>query len=345
MEKGKISIIIPVYNLEKYLSACIDSILCQKYKNLEIIIVNDGSTDSSKEICEEYQNKDQRVRVFSQNNSGVSVARNKGIKHATGDWIMFVDGDDLVDANLSEIIPQLDLENDVYMFAFTKIFGERKQTVGFGKQICFEKNDFENLQRWILNQYLYPINYVISSPCGKIYRRDFVMKNKCEFPANIKMGEDKIFNLQVFQYAQKGTYMDSSFYNYRVYQQSTVNKYSKDIVNTVENMLDKIRIFLEQYKKYEKFQDDYDIRIIMSIMYYIMLNFCHPKNSQKYSTRKAEFLNLVNQKKYSIAIKKVDGKKFPIRQRVLFVMIKAKWFWGIEQLNKLNRLYEKMKRS
>lgn len=143
MEKGKISIIIPVYNLEKYLSACIDSILCQKYKNLEIIIVNDGSTDSSKEICEEYQNKDQRVRVFSQNNSGVSVARNKGIKHATGDWIMFVDGDDLVDANLSEIIPQLDLENDVYMFAFTKIFGERKQTVGFGKKICFEKNDFE----------------------------------------------------------------------------------------------------------------------------------------------------------------------------------------------------------
>ena len=98
----KISIIIPVYNAEKYLAQCIESIIKQTYSNLEIIIINDGSTDRSLEICNFYKENDQRIVVFNQNNSGVSVARNKGLDISNGEFIMFVDADDWLNADFVE---------------------------------------------------------------------------------------------------------------------------------------------------------------------------------------------------------------------------------------------------
>lgn len=97
MDKGKVSIIVPVYNVELYIDKCIGSIIDQSYKNLEIILVDDGSKDSSGKICDKYQNKDERIRVFHKANGGLSSARNYGIKKATGDWYVFVDSDDWID--------------------------------------------------------------------------------------------------------------------------------------------------------------------------------------------------------------------------------------------------------
>lgn len=97
MDKGKVSVIVPVYNVELYIDKCIDSIVNQSYKNIEIILVDDGSKDSSGKICDKYQNKDERIRVFHKVNGGLSSARNYGIKKATGDWYVFVDSDDWID--------------------------------------------------------------------------------------------------------------------------------------------------------------------------------------------------------------------------------------------------------
>lgn len=256
---------------------------------------------------------------------------------------MFVDSDDWLDEKLSSIIPKLDLQNDVYLFAFSKHSDRKTEIIGLGKQISFEREDFENLQRWILNQYLYPVDYAISAPWGKIYCRRFIVENNCRFPEGIKMGEDKIFNLQVFEFAQKAAYLNITFYNYRVYQKSTVNRYNKYIIADVEAMLNRLADCLKQYNKYNKFKTDYNIRIIMSIMYFITLDFCHVENTQKYIIREKNFINLVTQKTYKNAIKEVNGYSFPIRQKVLFFMIKIKCFFLIEQLNKLNRIYEKIK--
>lgn len=98
--RGKISIIVPVYNVEKYLSQCIESIINQNHKNIEIILVNDGSTDKSGDICDKYSLKDNRIKVIHKKNEGVSIARNTGLKVATGEYIAFVDGDDLVDKDI-----------------------------------------------------------------------------------------------------------------------------------------------------------------------------------------------------------------------------------------------------
>ena len=95
--KGLISVIVPVYNAEKYLCRCIDSILAQTYKDFELLLIDDGSKDSSGAICDEYAAKDSRVRVFHKENGGVGFARNVGLDHAQGDWVTFVDSDDWVD--------------------------------------------------------------------------------------------------------------------------------------------------------------------------------------------------------------------------------------------------------
>ena len=116
-EKKKVSIIIPVYNVEKYVSRCLDSITGQTYGNIEILINNDGSTDSSYEICKEYAQKDTRIKLFYQPNAGLSEARNAMFKHVTGDYVMFVDSDDYIALNtIDELLPFLEEKNSNHLF-------------------------------------------------------------------------------------------------------------------------------------------------------------------------------------------------------------------------------------
>lgn len=124
----KVSFIIPVYNVEKYVAQCIESLCEQKEKNIEIILIDDGSTDSSLKICKEYKERDDRIKVIYQVNQGACVARNKGLVEAKGDWICFVDGDDWVEKNIcSDISPYMDQDYDIIFFSYNKIYGNRKK--------------------------------------------------------------------------------------------------------------------------------------------------------------------------------------------------------------------------
>ena len=112
MKDSKISIIVPVYNAEKYLVECLNSLVEQTYKNIEIILIDDGSIDNSAKICDEYAKKDERIKVVHQKNSGVSVARNNGLDMHTGDYVMFVDSDDWIELNTCEILINNIISND-----------------------------------------------------------------------------------------------------------------------------------------------------------------------------------------------------------------------------------------
>ena len=112
MNNDLISIIVPVYNVEKYIVRCLESILSQTYKNIEVIIVNDGSVDKSGEICERYAKKDNRIKLINKSNGGLSDARNKGIDQANGIYITFVDSDDYISQNYVEILYKLIKENN-----------------------------------------------------------------------------------------------------------------------------------------------------------------------------------------------------------------------------------------
>ena len=124
MNKEKITIVVPIYNAEKYLERCIKSILDQTYENLEIILVNDGSTDKSLEICEKFKAEDNRIIIINKENGGVSSARNKGIDAATGKFIIFIDADDYIEKEMFEVLEEDLFKNnvDISMCGFRTVY-------------------------------------------------------------------------------------------------------------------------------------------------------------------------------------------------------------------------------
>lgn len=332
-----LSIVIPIYNAEKYLSECLESIINQSYKPIEIILVNDGSTDKSLAISRHYAKQDKRIKIITQENSGVSAARNIGIKAATGKWLCFVDADDWIEQNACDILSQeLSTDYDVYFSPYFKYEKTKRFIVTSPhKHDELEKSDFAIFQEWLLNQYIYRNDYAISSPWAKIYRTDFIRNNNIFFNPKLSMGEDKVFNLQVYQYARKGMYIDIPFYNYRIDTNSSSRKYDKNIIEKYENLLQEISIFIEKYRKGDKLTEAFNIRKAMALMYYIVLFLCNRSNTMNYWERKKFFLIIRNKSLYNEALKKIKFSVFPFTQSILFLFLKKKNFFALDILSKL----------
>lgn len=155
-EEGMISIIIPVYNVESYLRKCLDSVIHQTYQNLDIIIVNDGSTDDSGKICDNYQRIDSRVRVFHKKNEGLSSARNLGLQYARGEFIGFVDSDDFVDADMYEsMLGEMEDDVDIVVcgrrISFPKEM-HRKSRLAFGMAKCTKMDNMTAMEKFLQNK-------------------------------------------------------------------------------------------------------------------------------------------------------------------------------------------------
>ena len=178
-----LSLIIPVYKTEKYLERCLDSIVHNTYKNLEIICVNDGSTDNSRKILAEYEKKDSRIIIIDIENQGVSKARNIGLRNATGEYIAFVDSDDWIHTHCFEILLKNAGDEDIIAGQYVKVsdYVADKEIGSFEKiYINSPEESFfcEHIRKYV---------------CGRIYRRN-IIKN-LYFPDNIKLGEDTIYNV------------------------------------------------------------------------------------------------------------------------------------------------------
>lgn len=211
MEK-KVSIIIPVYNAENYLERAVSSVLKQTYKNIELILVDDGSKDNSPALCDILAKKDDRIIVVHKENGGPSSARNKGIEVATGDYVEFVDADDYVEENCVETlvnnIDESDLvicgyylrNNDVQEYKF-----EKKETLDFRKESV---KFFDMVRKGLFN-----------SPCNKLYKRELI---KDGFDKRYFIGEDTIFNTKYIKNCKKVTLLPEMLYNYDFTNQASL---------------------------------------------------------------------------------------------------------------------------
>lgn len=198
-----ISIIIPVFNSEKYLKQCIESVINQTYADFELLLINDGSTDYSGEICDEYALKDNRIKVFHQKNAGVSAARNLGLNHALGEWITFVDSDDYVGI---DFLKDFDLEYDLILLNTYKSVDDKLiKFLNFDNSV-HELDDFLNKFR------LYP-NF--SAPWAKYFKREIILNNKIKFNIELNYGEDTLFNLTYLKFAKKILTTNKAYYYYR----------------------------------------------------------------------------------------------------------------------------------
>lgn len=200
-----ISIIVPVYKAEQYINRCIDSILAQTFTDWELLLVDDGSPDRSGEICDEYSKKDKRIMVLHKENGGVSSARNLGLKNAKGEWIAFVDSDDMLE---NTYLADFDIENgdaDLYIQGYKKIKNGKIVDV---KNISCEENSFEGIVASSED------NNIINSPCFKLFRTSIIKGNKILFDRHLSIGEDHLFSLYYLLCINKIRYTRVSGYCY-----------------------------------------------------------------------------------------------------------------------------------
>lgn len=207
----KISVIIPIYNVEPYLAECLDSVIHQTYKNLEIILVNDGSTDACPQICEDYAAQDHRIVLIHKKNGGLSDARNAGLAIATGDYISFVDSDDLLSLDFYQILLQTLIENeaDIVECDFVKFEDELK----VAKKDILQEVEIYETEIALFQLLNGPLSIVV---WNKIYKRNVV--NGIEFPFG-KINEDAFWTYKVFAKAKKIAKIPDPLYFYR--QQAT----------------------------------------------------------------------------------------------------------------------------
>lgn len=248
-----VSIVIPIYKVEKYIKVCVESVLRQSYQNLEIVLVEDGSPDQCPSICDEFQKKDERVRVIHKENGGLSDARNAGIQEATGDYLLFLDGDDFwddVDAvkHLIERIQQT--KADVLNFSYKKYMEDTNEQIPYFHNVesmpmsCATK---EEQLEYIMGRSLY-----IASACNKMIRRDLFEKDMY-FRKGI-YSEDIDWCTRLLLYAHSFDFVCENFYCYRQRQDSirhTISdKKCQDLKNNIIDSIQMIENVQEEWKTF-----------------------------------------------------------------------------------------------
>ncbi|KRM63951.1 hypothetical protein FC14_GL000167 [Ligilactobacillus agilis DSM 20509] len=306
MEKRiKVSIIVPVYNAETFLKKCVLSIINQTYKEIEIILVDDGSNDNSLSVCKYLETQDSRIKVIEKDNGGVSTARNAGLKMAIGEWIMFVDPDDYLENNIIEkLLQHTSSRVDIVASSCNAFTNSSREEVHFFNG---DRNfSTINQKKELFIQLMYPeyaqdTNFAITAigvPWGKIYRKKLLDANSLNFKENLRRMQDNIFNMYAFYYAEKITYIDEPLYNYRYDHMSEYfDTYKKGTADVFLNVIKERKKALESINLYK---DSYlflcyvneCIRLLTIIMKSEIFN---PHNLNNKKQKKLEFRQLLTE--------------------------------------------------
>lgn len=246
-----VTIIVPIFNAEHYLRECLESIMSQENQNWKLILINDGSTDRSREICKEFAIRDQRILYLEQENAGVSAARNLGIQHAEGEWMMFLDADDMISPqalniieNTEEIMPDADMLIARYSFSKDDFSISQKTEIINGSEI----------QKSILNFRKYRTDHPDSitideynrwSCWGRFYRTDFIRENNIRFSEGIRLGEDLLFCLAAAGKTERVGLNDSIVYYYRRNPYSVTGKFHSYRVENSLRVMQKAAEYVE----------------------------------------------------------------------------------------------------
>ena len=276
-EKGAlISVIIPVYNVEKYLKKCLDSVINQTFRNIEIICINDGSTDNSLQILNEYAEKDSRIKIVNKQNGGLSSARNAGLDIAEGEYCYFVDSDDWIELNTLEKMYNIIISNDVDTVVHNAInIPEDESCEYMANETQVWLKTFEKIS----GVYDVPIDINAKIPTvawNKLYKMSIIKEFNCRFPVGL-INEDELFIWTYMIHCKKYYYLDERLYNYLRRSNSIMAKRDNN-----ENILDILDILEEIYKTVEKYKNIEDYREYLTLNYINQVNWLFYRIPNKY---------------------------------------------------------------
>jgi len=346
-----ISVVVPVYNVEKYLHQCVDSLLNQTFRDIEIILVDDGATDSSPTICDEYAKEDNRVIVIHQKNGGLSDARNSGNDVARGKYLTYLDADDWFNINTCELVYAVAEKKqlDLVMWQMIKEYEDKTIIVdgSFGKDIFFEGEDIKKLHRRVAG----PVADEMQKPqlidsflsaWGKLYRLDIIKDNDLKFVDTKIIGsEDILFNFQYFGLISNAFYLHKHLIHYR---KDNLTSLTKTHGSTLFPRFLNLFSYLENEIKEKNFSKNYlkalNNRVCISMMN-IGLSEVSPRN-KKSSWDKIKALNsYLSEPRYSKSYQTLSLKHFPFHWKVFYLFCKLQFGIGVFWMLKGMRLFVK----
>lgn len=314
--KDLVSIVVPVYNVEKYLSECIESIQNQSYENLEIILVDDGSTDMSGRICERYKREDERIKVFHRRNSGVSATRNYGIAMSHGKYIMFVDSDDTIDKDTVKdnyfLAEKTRSELVIYCFRYIRKDINEIKDNGFDRSYLGKAQDvFKTCFEVLIDREL------INPPWNKFIKKSLLDDNNIRFNEKYSICEDMAFSTEVLSASKIITLNGNIYYNYNLQQQGTLvfkfhNNYFEALTNFYDIALQYCRKFRDNKKQLEKLDTLYSGLVIM----YLKQISCN--SGWNLARKKKMIKSVVNNMKFKSALNNAafNKKKSIVRKMI-----------------------------
>lgn len=296
------SIIVPIYNVEKYLDKCITSIISQSYKHIEIILVNDGSTDGSLEICKNYKTKDNRISLLNKKNGGLSSARNYGLKFANGDYITFLDSDDFIDSGYFEDAYQCLNETniDLLVYGYYRDLEENDKIISSIENRVAKNELITNIEKIASAMMNLKENNIADTSCTKFYRRELISKYDVTFPEG-EIFEDTEFNFNLLNHTKTVLLRNKSFLHY------IKRKNIKTITNTFNEY--KLKYLLSRCMTMNKYILNIDFndsnlkeKLLDLVGYwcfrYKISYFIDIAATKDIEKLKNEFLNLQNDKTY-----------------------------------------------
>ena len=313
----KISVIIPVYKVEPYIRQCLNSVVNQTYTNLEIIIIDDGSPDNCGEICDEYERKDNRIQVIHKENGGLSAARNDGLRHATGEWISFVDSDDWCELDMYEkaIVKGEESNADIVIFSLyhETMKGQRRVHSFSSDFITSDKKIISQMQLSALDSKYAPLStskeWGQGLPWDKLFKRALIVDNHLFFAENVKANEDVIFNIHAFQYAEKIAFIDLPLYHWRMNPTSIGHKYTPDRVEIDREIYKELNAIGRKYNLSEEYYQAVNIKMVHNTIYLGARCFFNKNNKKKLIQKIKSMNTILHEEPIFTVFEKVDRKK------------------------------------
>jgi glycosyltransferase involved in cell wall biosynthesis len=250
--KPKISIIVPIYNVEKYLEKCISSLLDQSFTDFELILVNDGSPDNCGKICDDFKEKDSRIKVIHLENGGVCRARNKGMELATGDFYVFVDSDDWVEKDfMKDFVDHIEDDETLIIQDCNRDNDEKSEThfFGFQNKSFVLKEDFGKL--FHENAHYVPGGY----PWNKLYSAKIIKENNLQFDPAIKLADDEKWNFEYLVHIKKLKFVENANYHY-IYNPGSISNQARPFERELTRFAFKAKFFDFALKNYQLSEAD-----------------------------------------------------------------------------------------
>lgn len=327
---NKVSIIVPVYHVAPYLEQCISSLVNQTYTNIEIILVDDGGDDECPDMCRKYVQKDDRVVYVRKENGGLTSARKRGLETITGDFVMYVDGDDWLEPQTVQRVVETNTkyDADIILFGYKRVY----------ENAVFESSIFEGSQQFVgekvrrLHRMLVgPVDSELAhveraerivTTWGKFYRREIVDNAIFVSEREVGSAEDAIFNLGVFADAKKCVYLDEYLYNYRKSNENSITKkYRGKLVEQWQCLYQHFESYIQKNELGQEYQEALNNRIALGMLG-IGLN---ELESDKNFLSKAKYLRKVlRYPRWEKAFKQLDFKYFPMKWKIFYGLCKYK---------------------